>query len=169
MLHDSALTLHWSELFSLDALVISPDLFKANHPHLPLVFIMPVSNSKFQFLPPSFSQFATQLHPTHAHAKMRRLSDKGQQKHLERRVRRRGSGGGGRSALITVLLNVSACLSGACAHRCNIMICVLLGLIFDLAFSSTHNTCVTEKKKTKTPWLFNLECLDCIFLHFCSA
>lgn len=85
-------TLHWSEPSGLDALVISPDLSKANHlpPTHPTTRIY---YAKSQFLPPSSSQFATKLHPTCK--KMRRLSDKGQQKHLQ-------CGGWGRWWQITV-------------------------------------------------------------------
>lgn len=113
VLHDRPLTLHWSDRSSLEATVISPDLSKASAP--PPIFIMTISNFNFQFLPPSSSQFATKLHPCE-----RRWGDCRTRgcKNIYDAAGERAH----RSPLITVILNVNACLC-ECVRTCNIKIC----------------------------------------------
>lgn len=109
VLHVRPLTLYWSDWPRLEAPVTSPDLSKARIP--PPIFIITISNFNFQFLPPSFSQFATKLHPWE-----RRWGDCRTRacKHIYNAAGERAH----TSPLITVMLNVNVSLCTVCECVC---------------------------------------------------
>lgn len=116
-------------------------------PTLP-VFIMTIPNSKFQFLPPSSSQFATKLHPPAEGDEA--IVGQGGCKNIYK-AGWRGERAH-RSPLITVILNVNACLPSVrmcvCAQHKDLSF--FLRLVFDPAFSSTPTALARKKNKYVT-------------------